>query len=135
MLFRSVSQPRYGGERFNDGVNACTRFRLESHSTCCFMAVVIAGVFVSEGEILGVQPHRESRVAVGVDFPIDVFSPNGSEIAGTPLQGDRISLRVTHMSGDESFVAGTSSEGRVVGIERSAVFVRCEDAEGRHSRE
>ena len=42
------------GERFNNGVDACTRFRLESHSTSCFVAVVVAGVFVSEGKILGV---------------------------------------------------------------------------------
>ena len=65
-----------GGERFNDRVDACARFRLESHSTCCFMAVVIAGVFVGEGEILGVEPHRKARVAISVDFPIDVFSPH-----------------------------------------------------------
>lgn len=123
------------GERFNNGVDACTRFRLESHSTSCFMAVVVAGVFVSEGEILGVEPHRKARVAIGVDFPIDVFSPHRSEVARALLQGDGISLRVAHMTGDESFVAGACSESWVVGIEGTAVFVRCEDAESCRSRE
>lgn len=123
------------GERFNDGVDACTRFRLESHSTSCFMAVVVAGVFVGEGEILGVEPHRKARVAVGVDFPIDVFSPHRSEIAGALLQGNGISLRVAHMTGDESFVTGACSESWVVGIEGTAVFVRCENAENCRSRE
>ena len=123
------------GERFNDGVDACTRFRLESHSTSCFVTVVVAGVFVGEGEILGVEPHREARVAIGVDLPIDIFSPHRSEVVRTLLQGDGISLRVTHMPGDESLVARARSESWVVGIEGTAVFVRCEDAEGRRSRE
>ena len=123
------------GKRFNDGVDACTRFRLESHPTSCFVAVVVAGVFVGEGEILGVKPHRKSRVAVGVDFPIDIFSPHRSEISGTLLQGDGITLGVAHMTGNESFVTGTCSESWVVGIKGSAVFVHCEDAEGCRSRE
>ena len=74
-------------------------------------------------------------MAIGVDFPIDVFSPHRSEVARTLLQGDRISLGVTHVPGDEGFVARACSEGWVVGIEGTAVFVRCEDAEGRRSRE
>ena len=90
------------GKRFNDGVDACARFRLEPHSTSCFVTEVIAGVLVSEGEILGVEPHRKARVAIGVDFPIDVFSPHRSEIARTLLQGDGISLGVTHMPYSES---------------------------------
>ena len=90
---------------------------------------------MGEGEILGVEPHRKARVAIGVDFPIDIFSPHGSEVAGTLLQGDGISLRVTHVPGNEGFVARACSESWVVGIKGSAVFVRCEDAEGCRSRE
>ena len=88
-----------------------------------------------EGEILGIEPHRKARVAVSVDFPIDVFSPHRSEVAGTLLQGDGVSLGVTHMPGDEGFVARACSESWVVRIEGSAVFVRCENAESRRSRE
>ena len=95
----------------------------------------VAGVFVSEGEILGVQPHGEARVAISVDFPIDIFSPHRSEVVRTLLQGDGVSLRVTHMPGNEGFIAGTCSEGWVVGIKGTAVFVRCENAESRRSRE
>ena len=93
------------------------------------MAVVVAGVLVSEGEILGVEPHREARVAIGVDFPVDIFSPHRSEVVRTQLQGDGISLRVTHVPGDEGFVARACSESWMVRIEGTAVFVRCEDAE------
>ena len=74
-------------------------------------------------------------MAVGVDFPIDVFSPHRSEVARTLLQGDGISLGVTHVPGDEGFVAGACSESWVVRIEGTAVFVRCEDAESCRSRE
>ena len=82
-----------------------------------------------------VEPHRKARVAIGVYFPIDVFSPHRSEVVRTLLQGDGIPLRVTHVPGNEGFVTGACSEGWVVRIEGSAVFVRCEDAEGCRSRE
>ena len=39
------------------------------------------------------------------------------------------------MPGDEGFVAGACSESWVVRIKGTAVFVRCEDAEGCRSRE